>query len=66
LSLGRVRLQRSASTPGKQQITQLRHETYEDEDAWPTMLDGQLRYLMDVPSTNRARRLPSRHADAAV
>ncbi len=30
------------------QITQLLHETYEDEDAWATMLDGQLRYLMDV------------------
>ncbi|MCB1845374.1 MAG: hypothetical protein KDI09_20570, partial [Halioglobus sp.] len=29
-------------------ITQLRFETYEDEDAWATMLDGQLRYLMDV------------------
>jgi hypothetical protein len=29
-------------------ITQLRHETYEDEDAWATMLDGQLRYLMDT------------------
>jgi len=32
----------------EQQITQLKFETYEDEDAWPTMLDGQLRYLMDV------------------
>jgi photosystem II stability/assembly factor-like uncharacterized protein len=32
----------------EQQITQLKHETYEDEDAWATMLDGQLRYLMDV------------------
>jgi hypothetical protein len=30
------------------QITQLRHETYEDEDAWETMLAGQLRYLLDV------------------
>ncbi|MGB5353969.1 MAG: hypothetical protein WBN32_10200 [Woeseia sp.] len=30
------------------QITQLKFETYEDEDAWATMLDGQLRYLMDV------------------
>jgi len=29
-------------------ITQLKHETYEDEDAWETMLAGQLRYLMDV------------------
>ncbi|MCW8926667.1 MAG: hypothetical protein OQJ84_10435, partial [Xanthomonadales bacterium] len=24
------------------------HQTYEDEDAWETMLIGQLRYLMDV------------------
>jgi hypothetical protein len=24
------------------------HETYEDEDAWETMLAGQVRYLMDV------------------
>ena len=24
------------------------HQTYEDEDAWETMLVGQLRYLMDV------------------
>ena len=31
----------------EQKITQLKHETYEDEDAWPTMLDGQVRYLMD-------------------
>ena len=29
-------------------ITQLKHETYEDEDAWETMLAGQLRYLFDV------------------
>ena len=29
-------------------ITQLKHQTYEDEDAWETMLDGQLRYLIDV------------------
>jgi hypothetical protein len=29
-------------------ITQLKHETYEDEDAWETMLAGQLRFLMDV------------------
>jgi hypothetical protein len=29
-------------------ITQLKHETYEDEDAWRTMFDGQLRYLLDV------------------
>ncbi len=29
-------------------ITQLKFETYEDEDAWATMLDGQIRYLMDT------------------
>ncbi|MDH4107147.1 MAG: glycosyl hydrolase [Gammaproteobacteria bacterium] len=29
-------------------IDQPKHETYEDEDAWETMLAGQLRYLMDV------------------
>ncbi len=29
-------------------ITQLKHQTYEDEDAWETMLDGQLRFLLDV------------------
>ncbi|MEL7311885.1 MAG: glycosyl hydrolase [Pseudomonadota bacterium] len=32
----------------EEQITQLKHETYEDEDAWETMFDGQLRYLMDT------------------
>jgi hypothetical protein len=30
------------------QITQIKHQTYEDEDAWETMLDGQLRFLLDV------------------
>ena len=29
-------------------ITQLKHETYEDEDAWESMLLAQLRFLMDV------------------
>jgi len=29
-------------------IIQVLHQTYEDEDAWETMLVGQLRYLMDV------------------
>ena len=29
-------------------ITQLKHQTYEDEDAWETMLSGQLRFLLDV------------------
>jgi len=28
-------------------INQPKHQTYEDEDAWETMLAGQLRYLMD-------------------
>jgi photosystem II stability/assembly factor-like uncharacterized protein len=32
----------------EQQITQLKHQTYEDEDAWETMLAGQIRYLLDV------------------
>ncbi|MEM9314755.1 MAG: glycosyl hydrolase [Pseudomonadota bacterium] len=29
-------------------ITQLKFQTYEDEDAWATMFDGQARYLMDT------------------
>ncbi len=29
-------------------IIQVLHQTYEDEDAWETMLAGQLRYLLDV------------------
>jgi hypothetical protein len=29
-------------------IIQVLHETYEDEDAWETMLAGQLRYLLSV------------------
>ena len=42
-------------------INQLKHQTYEDEDAWASMLDGQLRYVMDVidysgaPVTDGAR-----------
>ena len=32
----------------EEKITQLKHQTYEDEDAWETMLAGQLRYLLDV------------------
>ena len=35
-------------------ITQVKHETYEDEDAWETMLDGQLRFLMDVVDASGA------------
>ena len=30
------------------QIIQPLHETYEDEDAWETMLAGQIRYLLEV------------------
>ncbi|MEM9314254.1 MAG: glycosyl hydrolase [Pseudomonadota bacterium] len=30
------------------QLTELRHETFEDEDAWVMKLDGQLRHLLDV------------------
>ena len=30
------------------QIIQPLHQTYEDEDAWETMLAGQVRYLLDV------------------
>jgi len=29
-------------------LNQVLHQTYEDEDAWETMLVGQMRYLMDV------------------
>ncbi len=29
------------------EITELRHETFEDEDAWVMKLDGQLRHLLD-------------------
>ncbi|MEX1265275.1 MAG: hypothetical protein WEA08_00030 [Woeseia sp.] len=35
-------------------INQRKHETYEDEDAWETMLDGQLRYLLDVIDSSGA------------
>ncbi|MBT8077773.1 MAG: glycosyl hydrolase [Gammaproteobacteria bacterium] len=28
-------------------VTQKMHETYEDEDSWPNLLDAQIRYLMD-------------------
>jgi hypothetical protein len=30
----------------EEKVTQLKFETYEDEDAWATMFDGQVRYLM--------------------
>jgi photosystem II stability/assembly factor-like uncharacterized protein len=29
-------------------ITQVNHETLEDEDSWPTMLDGQIQHVLDV------------------
>ncbi len=32
----------------EQDITELRHETFEDEDAWVMKLDGQMRHLLDV------------------
>ena len=47
-------------------ITELRHETFEDEDAWVMKLDGQMRHLLDVvaqggaPVTGGAR---DRYAD---
>jgi len=43
------------------EIVELRHETFEDEDAWAMKLDGQLRHLLDVvedggaPVTDGAR-----------
>jgi len=30
------------------EIVELRHETFEDEDAWAMKFDGQLRHLLDV------------------
>ena len=37
-----------AMTTWDHQIIQPLHQTYEDEDAWPTMLAGQVRFLLDV------------------
>jgi photosystem II stability/assembly factor-like uncharacterized protein len=37
-----------AITAWDHEINQPLHETYEDEDAWETMLAGQVRYLLDV------------------
>lgn len=34
----------------EREITELRHETFEDEDAWVMKIDGQLRHLLDVVS----------------
>ncbi|NQV87527.1 MAG: hypothetical protein HQ492_10675 [Woeseiaceae bacterium] len=39
---------KAAIAQWEEQITQLKHQTYEDEDAWETRLAGQLRYLLDV------------------
>jgi len=38
----------------EREITELRHETFEDEDAWVMKLDGQLRHLLDVVSSGGA------------
>lgn len=35
-------------------ITELRHQTFEDEDAWVMKLDGQLRHLLDVVDSSGA------------
>ncbi len=43
---GTVAIEKITAWDGK--IIQVLHQTYEDEDAWETMLAGQLRYLMDV------------------
>jgi hypothetical protein len=37
-----------AITAWDHRINQRLHQTYEDEDAWETMLAGQVRYLLDV------------------
>ena len=37
-----------AITAWDRKLNQHLHETYEDEDAWETMLAGQVRYLLDV------------------
>ncbi|MEJ2577222.1 MAG: hypothetical protein P8106_11260, partial [Gammaproteobacteria bacterium] len=46
LSAGQVAL--DAIEAWDHQVIQPLHETYEDEDAWETMLAGQLRFLLDV------------------
>jgi len=43
---GAVAVEKITAWDGK--LIQVLHQTYEDEDAWETMLVGQLRYLMDV------------------
>jgi hypothetical protein len=55
------------------EINQMKHETYEDEDAWESKLAAQLRYLLDViddtgaPVTDGAmRRLADLRAEWAT
>ena len=43
---GAIAIEKINAWDGK--IIQVLHQTYEDEDAWETMLAGQLRFLMDV------------------
>lgn len=43
---GTAAVERITAWDGK--IIQVLHQTYEDEDAWETMLAGQLRFLLDV------------------
>jgi photosystem II stability/assembly factor-like uncharacterized protein len=38
----------TAITAWEGQITQANHGTLEDEDGWPTMLDGQILHVLDV------------------
>ncbi|MEM1401876.1 MAG: glycosyl hydrolase [Pseudomonadota bacterium] len=35
-------------------ITELKHQTFEDEDAWVMQIDGQLRHLLDVVNSSGA------------
>ena len=43
---GATAIEKITAWDGK--IIQVLHQTYEDEDAWETMLAGQLRFLLDV------------------
>jgi len=43
---GAAAVEKISAWDGK--IIQVLHQTYEDEDAWETMLAGQLRFLLDV------------------
>lgn len=44
--IGAATVDRIKAWDGK--IIQVLHQTYEDEDAWETMLAGQIRFLLDV------------------